>query len=204
MLNVETEGFPFNWERVVRGAAPAQVFEAVVRLLLDSGFHLNETEAPSTGAGPGTFSAALRGVRDRVVDAEQRRRGKIMLAGAGAIVLAVLVAVAMGAGDSREILSPTLLVSVVLGGMGLNKLRNPADIVRRLVDVRVREGVGEPGAEGETPTRGVLLTVREGVGRAEGDMLLEWIPGEQAEFDQGRFDELIESFVPGKQGEAGS
>ena len=198
MLNVEAEGFPFNWERVVRGAAPAQVFEAAMRLLLDRGFRLNQTEAPSTDAEPGGFSAGLRGVRDQVVDAEQRRRGKLMLAGAGAIVLAVLVAVAAGAGDSREILSPTLLVAVVLGGMGLNKLRNPADIVRRLVDVRVRDGAGEAG------TDAVLLTVREGVGRAEGDLLLEWLPGEQAEIDQRRFDELIESFAPGEQGEAGS
>ncbi len=181
-MSAQGHELPLTWERQVQGATEATVSAAMGELLAARGF--KRSDSPDAGA---TW------VRDTVLDAAYRRTGKVRLAGAGVLIMVVLIAIALGAGDSRELLSPILLGAVVLGGMGLNRLKDPAKIHRRIVRVEVQAATGESDE--------VQLRVHEGVARAEGELTLEWLDDTVAEIDESTYEELIERIAVPEPGE---
>ncbi|MEE8518460.1 MAG: hypothetical protein V3S98_04985, partial [Dehalococcoidia bacterium] len=81
----------------------------------------------------------------------------------------------------------------VLGGMGLNRLKDPAKIHRRIVRVEVQAATRESDE--------VQLRVHEGVARAEGELTLEWLDDAVAEIDESTYEELIERIAVPEPGE---
>ena len=74
---------------------------------------------------------------ERTLGARQRRSGKLMLAVAVALTLVLLVMMARDIGSDRVIVSGPLLVAVLLGGLGMNRLRTPLRSERRTMNVSV-------------------------------------------------------------------
>ena len=81
-------------------------------------------------------SFTLTATWESPVEAKARRSGKMLLVAAAAITLVVLVVMARGIGDERLAGVP-LLAAVILGGMGMNRLREPARKERRLMQLTV-------------------------------------------------------------------
>ncbi len=74
---------------------------------------------------------------ERTLGVGQRRQGKLMLALAIALTLVLLVMMARDIGGDRAIVSGPLLVAVLLGGFGMNRLRTPLRPERRTMDVSI-------------------------------------------------------------------
>lgn len=80
---------------------------------------------------------------ERTLGARQRNQGKMMLVVAVALTLVLLVMMARDTGGNREIVSGLLLAAVILGGLGMNRLRVP---LRR--ELRTMEVTVSPAADG--------------------------------------------------------
>lgn len=74
---------------------------------------------------------------DQTIDAAKRTNGKLMLAAAFGITFVLLVMMAEGIGGERTVVPLLLLAAVVLGGMGMNRLREPARRRRKLMEVTI-------------------------------------------------------------------
>lgn len=74
---------------------------------------------------------------DQTIDAAKRTNGKLMLAAAVGITFVLLVMMAEGFGGERTVVPMLLLAAVVLGGMGMNRLREPARRRRKLMEVTI-------------------------------------------------------------------
>ncbi len=111
---------------------------------------------------------------ERTLGARQRNQGKLMLVAAVALTLVLLVMMARDTGGNREIVSVLLLVAVLLGGVGLNRLRVPLRREHRTIEVTVSaasngcrvvaNGVVSPGPVAiteEPPTRAQIAAAEE-------------------------------------------
>lgn len=177
--------FPMLLERDVRAESPEQVYQAVAGLLQGQGYSIRETDPPPAGAS--RFRGSFRAIRDTVLDADKRRQGYIMLAAGAAITLVMLVVYITELTTNRFLASAPLLPAVLLGGLGLSRLREPAQRVRQVVVTRF-EALGAGG--------GLHLTVQAGVGRAEGeDSVSGWLEeGGDPALDTRRLDEVLGRF----------
>ena len=178
--------FPVRLERDVRADSPQQVYLAVAGLLREQGYSIRETEPAPADARAGGFRGGFRAIRDTVLDADKRRHGYLMLAAGGVITVIMLVVYALQLTDNRILASAPLLPAVILGGLGLGRLREPAQRIRRLVDTRFE--VAGPGK-----LHLILLT---GVGHAEGEDAVDgWIEqDEEPTLDVQRLDRVLQQF----------
>ncbi len=183
MLSVETEGLPRAWERAFRVGTPQPFFQAVADLLRSRGYDVEETEPPTAEADAANFRGGLRGVSETAINARRRKQGKLLLAAAVAAMLVMLALLTQGY-QERSVMSPPLVAIVVLGGMGLSRLRDPARSMRRIVDVLLEGDSGD-----------MRLSVQAGAGETEGDGMIEWDPGESLGLGEEEFDELIGRFT---------
>ncbi|MCY4581853.1 MAG: hypothetical protein OXE50_03485 [Chloroflexi bacterium] len=74
---------------------------------------------------------------DRSPAVVRRRNGKLMLAAAVAMTTVVLFMMASDIGGDRAIISGPLLVAVLLGGFGMNRLREPLRPENKVMQVTV-------------------------------------------------------------------
>lgn len=74
---------------------------------------------------------------DRSPAVRRRRDGKIMLASAVALTLALLVMMAREIGGDGMAVSIPLLAAVLLGGLGMNRLREPLRPEHKVMEVTV-------------------------------------------------------------------
>lgn len=130
MKTAEPIGTPLSSEWTME--VPAREACELARLRLEArGYRLN-------GAVEENEDGCCRVVMDheRTLGARQRRIGKLMLVVAVALTLVLLVMMAREIGG-REIVSVPLLVAVLLGGFGMNRLRTPLRSEHRTMDVSV-------------------------------------------------------------------
>lgn len=80
---------------------------------------------PVKESDDGVFTMLARSDGRDVDSGMKRMNGKLMLAAAVGITLVLLVMMAEGIGGERTVVPPLLLAAVILGGMGLNRLREP-------------------------------------------------------------------------------
>ena len=156
----------YPWTREWTVASPASaVYDETRERLRGAGFTLCAERTPEVAVGGAAFEGTFAARRDVVLDARRRRTGKIMLGLGIGLTVVLLVMLAEGIGAERSIVSAPLLVAVILGGLGMERLRNPERRVRRLIEVRVAG----------TPDGGALLTAKGGLGPAfGGDWVSEW------------------------------
>ena len=69
--------------------------------------------------------------------ARRRRHGKLMLAAAVALTLVLLVMMARDIGGDRATVSLPLLAAVLLGGLGMNRLREPVRSGHKVMEATV-------------------------------------------------------------------
>jgi len=74
---------------------------------------------------------------DQTIDAAKRTNGKLMLAAAVGVTFVLLMMMAQGFGGERTVVPILLLATVILGGMGMNRLREPARRRRKLMEVTI-------------------------------------------------------------------
>lgn len=156
----------YPWTRELTVESPAaDVYGEVRERLRGAGFTLLTERAPEAEPGAAAFEGAFTAKRDIVLDARRRRTGKIMLGFGIGLTVVLLVMLAEGIGAERSIVSPLLLVAVILGGLGMERLRNPEQRVRRLLEVRVTSA----------PDGGALIAAKGGLGPAfGGDWVSVW------------------------------
>ncbi len=98
---------------------------------------------------------------ERTLGARQRNQGKLMLVVAVALTLVLLVMMARDTGGNREIVSGLLLVAVILGGLGMNRLRVPLRSEHRTMEVTVSpatDGGCRVVAKGQTSSGPASIT----------------------------------------------
>jgi hypothetical protein len=179
MLDVTTENLPVRWARDVQGD-PERLLGAFASWLAERGYRVDAGRPLSPESG-GALAGGLRGVRDTEVYDRSRTLGRrIAVAGVGLAVVSLLLM--MGGVQSRALLSPLMLASVVLIGYGLNRLREPAKHRLRVVDVALAGATG-----------GLTMTVREGVGESDGDGTVDWLGGEPSQISESQIEELVGS-----------
>lgn len=135
---MNTEGlrdYPWRWKRKVF-ADPIQVYEAFAQAVVRARYRLvvpGPHGAASARSSPNHFEAR----RDIAPDAQRRRLGKVML-GVGVIATTVLmIMMAEGIATSRASTSLPLLLAVIIGGIGMNRLRDPEGRTRKLLEVEI-------------------------------------------------------------------
>jgi hypothetical protein len=173
------EQLQFRWERAYTRVSAAPVFRAVAAMLTERGFDVRETEPPVAESDDGKFRAALRGVRDVVLDARRRFYGKLLLAGSALMTLVTFWLI-VSLVDDRALLEWLLTIIVIVGGYGLMQLKEPPKRMRRIVDVRLTGGHGD-----------CTLSVGEGVCLVEDERAVEWPDGETAEIDHRQIADLV-------------
>ncbi len=168
-MNADYErSYPWTWEQEV--ASPAtQAYEEAAQCLRGAGFRLREAQPPEAAAEPERFDGKFMAKRDVVLDARKRRTGKIALGVGVALTVILLIMLAEDIGAERGIISTPLLVAVILGGFGMNRLREPEQRVRKLIEVSVTDA----------PGGGARLIARGGSGPAFGDDWVEQWTDEQ-------------------------
>lgn len=177
--------FPVRFEREVRADSPEQVYHAVAALFQHDGYDIRDAEQTPPRAAGG-FRGGFRAIRDTVLDADKRRQGYMMLAGAAALTVVMLAVYALEITTNRFVASAPLLPIVLLGGWGLGRLREPAQRVRRIVDTRFG-----PSAQADS----LHLVFQAGVGKAEGqDGVSGWIEQKEPPLDTRRLDEVLGQF----------
>jgi hypothetical protein len=169
---------------------PGALYSRAEALLVARGFAVRQVEPPLAGRAGADFKAGLRGERDVVLDAVRRMIGKWMVI--GGVVMTVLTLWVMVSGEQRYWVFDWLLtVEVLMGGIGLMQLRNPADRRRTVVEIVME---GQPG-----PTGGLRVAVQEGVGKVEDDVIFGWLPDEAIGVNADEIDALVTGT---RQGEA--
>ncbi len=168
-MNADYErSYPWTWEREVASPA-AQVYEETAQRLRGAGFSLRDAQPPEAAAEAERFDGKFMAKRDVVLDARKRRVGKIAFGVGVVLTIVLLIMLAEGIGAERGIISTPLLVAVILGGFGMNRLREPEQRVRKLIEVSVMGAVGG----------GARLIARGGSGPAFGDDWVEQWADEQ-------------------------
>ncbi len=128
---------------------------------------------------------------DDIADGAKRTNGKLMLAAAVGITLVLLVMMAESIGGERTVVPPLLLAAVVLGGMGLSRLREPARRRRKLMEVTISP---MPDGGCRVLAKGALIP----------DTAAEpSTPAEQAASEQTLLEDLRVADGKGKSGESG-
>ena len=94
------------------------------------GYRLSE---PVSAGDDGSCTVVMG--HEQTLGARQRRSGKLMLVAAVALTLVLLVMMARDIGGDRAIVSGPLLVAVILGGLGMNRLRTSLRSERRVMEV---------------------------------------------------------------------
>ena len=173
-------------DRKYKVESPWAFYTCAVEFLAERGFAVQPVEPPLEGMAGSEFRAGLRGERDAVLDARRRSVGKAMVI-TGAL-LTVITLWVMVSGEQRYWVFDWLLtVQVLMGGVGLMQLRNPADRRRTVVEIAM---AGQAD--------GLHVAVHEGVGKVEDDVIFDWLPDEPV----GMKTEDIEALVTkAKQGE---
>ena len=160
---------------------PAALYSRAKELLTERGFAVQETEAPLAGMADAEFKAGLRGERDVVLDAQRRKLGKWLLIGGS--LMTVFTLFVMVSGEQRYwVLDWLLTVEVLMGGYGLMQLRNPPNRRRTVVEIAMA-GQAE----------GLHLTVQEGVGKVEEDVIFDWLPDEPADVKADEIEAIVSS-----------
>ena len=155
MKTAEPIGAPLSseWTRNV----PAGEGCELARLRLEArGYRLSE---PVKQSGDGVCQMTMN--HERTLGVRRRRSGKLMLAVAVALTLVLLVMMARDIGGERAIVSGPLLVAVLLGGLGMNRLRLPLRHERRTMAITISP-IPDGGccvlAQGETLSGPVAVT----------------------------------------------
>ena len=93
---------------------------------------------PVKESDDGVFTMLARSDGGGPASDAKRTNGKMMLAAAVGITLVLLVMMAENIGGERTVVPPLLLAAVILGGMGMNRLREPAKRRRgKLMEVTI-------------------------------------------------------------------
>ena len=154
MTTTEPAGAPLSSEWTM-DVPPREGCEAAQARLSERGYRLAEpVEQDEEGNCRMTMS------HERTLGARQRNQGKLMLVVAVALTLVLLVMMAREIGG-REIVSVPLLAAVLLGGIGMNRLRVPLRHERRTMEVTVSpatDGGCRVVAKGETSSGPTALT----------------------------------------------
>ena len=120
------------WDEWTMDVPAAEGFETAKDRLQKLGYRL---------AGPGgereDGSYRVMGSLDRSPATRRRNNGKLMLAAAVGLTLVLLVMMAGDTGGNREIVSVLLLAAVLLGGLGMNRLREPLRPEHKVMEVTV-------------------------------------------------------------------
>ena len=138
------------WSEWVHDEPTPSAFETVQAHLKHRGYRVHELENED-----GRYR--ILASRESLLGARKRRTGKLMLAGGVVLTIVLLVMLAEDIGAERSIVSLPLLIAVLLGGMGLNRLRDPALRIRNLLEVQIspmadgRSHVLTKGASGPVP-----------------------------------------------------
>ena len=138
------------WSEWVHDEPTPAAFETVQAHLKHRGYRVHESENED-----GRYR--ILASRESLLGARKRRTGKLMLAGGVVLTIVLLVMLAEDIGAERSIVSLPLLIAVLLGGMGLNRLRDPALRIRNLLEVHIspmadgRSHVLTKGASGPVP-----------------------------------------------------
>ena len=166
---------------------PGALYSRAGELLADRGFAVQQVEPPLEGMAGEEFRAGLRGERDVVLDARRRKIGKSMVIAAAS--LTVITLWVMVSGEQRYwVLDWLLTVQVLMGGVGLMQLRNPADRRRTVVEIAL---AGQAD--------GLRVAVHEGVGKVEDDVIFDWLPDEPIDVKAEEIEALVTN---ARQGEA--
>ena len=161
--------YPWTWERGF-ASAPPRAYEESARVLRRAGYRVRGALPPGAAAQPERFDGRFTAVRDVSVNAGRRRVGKIALALGALLTLVLLVLIAEDIATERNVISAPLLFAVVLGGFGMERLRDPEGRIRKLIEVRVTGG----------PDGQARVAVQGGAGPAFGD---DWVEQWAAEQD---------------------
>ena len=153
--------YPWTWERET-ASPPLTVYEECARRLRRAGFRLRDAQPPEASAQGEEFSGRFVATRDVVLNSRRRRTGKIALALGVGMTLALFVMIAEDIGAERGIISAPLLAAVVLGGIGMSRLAEPEQRLRKLLEVSVSG----------SPEGGARVAARGGAGPAFGD---DWV-----------------------------
>jgi hypothetical protein len=155
MTTPETIGAPLSSEWTM-DVPPREGSDLARARLSERGYRLAE---PVEQDGDGNCRVMMS--HERTLGARQRNQGKLMLVAAVALTLVLLVMMARDTGGNREIVSGLLLVAVLLGGIGLNRLRVPLRHERRTMTVTVSpatDGGCRVVAKGETSSDSTAIT----------------------------------------------
>jgi hypothetical protein len=160
---------------------PGALYLRAEALLADHGFAVQQVEPPLVGMAGVQFKGGLRGERDVVVDAMRRKIGKWLVISAS--VMTVLTLWVMVSGPQPYWVFDWLLtIEVLMGGIGLMQLRNPADRRRTVVEIAM---AGQAD--------GLHVAVQEGVGKVEDDVIFDWLQGEPVAVQPNEIDALLSS-----------
>ena len=120
------------WDEWTMDVPAAEGFETARDRLQKLGYRL---------VGPGEEredgSYRVMGSLDRSPAIRRRREGKLMLGAAVALTLVLLVMMARDIGGDRAVVSVPLLAAVLLGGLGMNRLREPLRPEHKVMEVTV-------------------------------------------------------------------
>ncbi len=120
------------WDEFTMDISAGEAFEMSRERLRTLGYRLIESVTESED-GSSRVVASL----DRSPAARRRRSGKLMLGAAVALTLVLLVMMARGIGDDRMVVSVPLLAAVLLGGLGMNRLREPLRQEHKVMEITV-------------------------------------------------------------------
>lgn len=146
--------------------SPRAFYGCVAEFLAERGFSVQPVEPPLEGMAGPEFRAGLRGERDAVLDARRRSIGKAMVI-IGALLTVITLGVMVSGEQRYWVFDWLLTVQVLMGGVGLMQLRNPADRRRTVVEIAM---AGQAD--------GLHVAVHEGVGKVEDDVIFDWLPDE--------------------------
>ena len=120
------------WDEFTMDVPAAEGFKTAGDRLQRLGYRL---VGPGGEREDGTYR--VTGSLDWSPAARRRRNGKIMLAAAVGLTLVLLVMMARDIGDDRAVVSVPLLAAVLLGGLGMNRLREPLRPEHKVMEVTV-------------------------------------------------------------------
>lgn len=120
------------WDELTMDVPAGEAFEMSRERLRSLGYRLVEAAAEREDG-----SSRVVATLDRAPAARRRRSGKLMLGAAVALTLVLLVMMARGIGDDRVVVSVPLLAAVLLGGLGMNRLREPSRQEQKVMEITV-------------------------------------------------------------------
>ncbi len=120
------------WDEFTMDVPAAEAFETARQRLRSLGYRLVEAAADNEDG-----NARVVGTLDWSPAARRRRSGKLMLVAAVALTLVLLVMMARDIGGDRAVVSVPLLAAVLLGGLGMNRLREPLRQEHKVMEVTV-------------------------------------------------------------------